>query len=78
MRAPAAASRAAFECCSTGVRFPTMIKWSHEAPSGDVPQSWDETDDSKDAGEYTLPGEAGFIVDGMARSEVYDGVGEVG
>lgn len=55
----------ALDCFKSGVRYPTMIKWSHQAPTGDVPVSWDETDDSLDAGEYTLPGEAGFIVDGV-------------
>lgn len=48
-----------------GLRYPTMIKWSHEAPTGNVPDNWDETDETRDAGEYTLPGDGGFLIDGV-------------
>jgi hypothetical protein len=48
-----------------GLRYPTMIKWSHQAPTGAVPQQWDETDETIDAGEYTLPGDGGFLVDAV-------------
>lgn len=56
----------ALDVSKTGVRFPTMVKWSHQAPSGDVPQSWNENDETLDAGEYTLPGDGGFLVDGCS------------
>lgn len=49
----------------TGARYPTMIKWSHQAPTGNVPQQWDEADETIDAGEYTLPGQGGYLIDGV-------------
>lgn len=48
-----------------GTRYPTMIKWSHQAPTGAPPNQWDETDETIDAAEYTLPGDGGFLVDGV-------------
>lgn len=54
----------ALDVSKAGVRFPTMVKWSHQAPTGDVPQTWSVDDESIDAGEYTLPGDGGFLVDG--------------
>lgn len=47
------------------VRYPTMIKWSHQAATGAVPNNWNETDETIDAAEYTLPGEGGALVDGI-------------
>lgn len=46
-----------------GTRYPTMIKWSHPAAPGAVPASWDETDTSKDAGEYELKETDGACID---------------
>lgn len=37
-----------------GTNYPHLVKWSHPAIPGGVPSSWDETDPSKDAGEYPL------------------------
>lgn len=34
--------------------YPHMIRWSHPADPGAVPSSWDETDETKDAGESEL------------------------
>lgn len=45
------------------VLHPNMIKWSDQAPTGGVPTSWDETDETRDAGEYTLPSEGGDTLD---------------
>ena len=63
----------ALDVTKQGVHFPTMIKWSHEAPTGDVPLSWDETVETLDAGEYTLPGgqeQGGFLIDGFPLRDV--------
>lgn len=49
----------------SGTRFPHMIKWSSQAPTGNVPQSWDTDDETNDAGEWVLPGEGGYLVDGV-------------
>lgn len=47
-----------------GVVYPHMFKWSHPADPGTVPTSWDETDPTKDCGEFDLPDvNAGLLVD---------------
>lgn len=49
-----------------GVNFyPTMVKWSHPADPGTVPPSWDETDETKDAGETVLAETSGQCVDAV-------------
>lgn len=53
----------AFDITKTVTRYPTMIKWSDRCPTGGVPISWDETDETKDAGEWTLPSDGGYLVD---------------
>lgn len=55
----------AFDVTKAGVRFPTMIKWSHQSPSGQVPLSWNEADETGDAGEWTLPAVGGYLVDAV-------------
>lgn len=53
-------------------RYPHRVKWSHSADPGTVPNSWDETDDTKDAGENDLTDIArGFIVDGRPLGDVF-------
>jgi len=47
----------------SGVRYPTTLKWSHPADPGFVPQSWSETDPTKDAGEYTFSETGDWLVD---------------
>ena len=42
--------------------FPYMVKWSHVADPGTVPDSWDETDATKLAGENTLAETEGHVV----------------
>jgi len=36
------------------VSYPFTLKWSHPADPGTVPISWDETDVTRDSGEYTF------------------------
>jgi hypothetical protein len=55
----------ALDVTKSGVHNPYMIKWSHRAPEGGVPTSWDETDETLDAGEWDLPAEGGWVVDGI-------------
>lgn len=55
----------ALDITKSGTRYPNMIKWSHEAPSNGVPIDWDETDETIDAGEWTLSAEGGFLVDAI-------------
>lgn len=55
----------ALDCTINGERFPNLVKWSHQAPTGNVPDNWNELDQTKDAGEYSIPGEGGYLVDGV-------------
>lgn len=40
----------------------SLVRWSHPAAPGEVPASWDDTDDAFDAGRATLP-QGGVIVE---------------
>lgn len=53
----------ALDVTKTGVRDPQMVKWSHGAASGGLPSSWDETDPTKDAGEYSISDSPGYVLD---------------
>lgn len=46
------------------VDYPYMVKWSHPADPGALPSSWDQTDATKDAGEYDLAEGGDIIIDG--------------
>lgn len=47
----------------SSVEYPTTLKWSHPADPNTVPSSWDETDPTKDAGEYTFSDTGDWLVD---------------
>jgi len=48
-----------------------MVKWSHSADPGAVPDSWDETDETKDTGEVELSDTgAGIIQDGVPLRDI--------
>jgi len=53
----------ALDVTKSGVRDRQLVKWSHPASAGAVPVSWDETDPTKDAGEYSLADTVGGLVD---------------
>lgn len=56
----------AFNVTKVASVYPHMVKWSHRAQPGTLPDSWDETDNTKDAGEYELPDPiSGQIVDAL-------------
>lgn len=59
----------ALDVDKNGTRDPRMIKWSHPAASGAVPTSWDETDATKDAGEFSLADTEGRVVDSVTLRE---------
>lgn len=44
----------AFGMTKSGTEYPHQVKWSHAADPGTVPTSWDETDETKGAGEVDL------------------------
>ena len=45
--------------------YNTMLHWSDAAPSGSVPDSWDETDTTRDAGKVELSDTPGALLDGQ-------------
>ena len=53
----------ALNLTESSVNFPNKIKWSSSADAGNIPQSWDETDPTLEAGEVILAGTQGEIVD---------------
>lgn len=46
-----------------GNHYPQMVKWSHPADPGTPPITWDETDETKDAGETVLAETPGACID---------------
>ena len=54
-----------------GTPYPYMVKWSHPADAGTVPVTWDETDPTKDAGEYDLSEGFDTIVDGLSLRDAF-------
>jgi hypothetical protein len=55
----------ALDITKTSTRFPYMVKWSHAAVPGSLPDSWDETNVVKDAGEQDLAETPDSIVDAL-------------
>jgi hypothetical protein len=53
----------ALDITKGGVRDRRLVKWSHPAVAGTYPSSWDETDTTKDTGEYSLGETEGQLVD---------------
>ena len=56
----------ALDVTKGGTRFANMIKWSHSAPDGGVPTSWDAADNTLDAAEWVLASEGGVLLDGIS------------
>lgn len=61
----------ALDVTKSSTQFPQMVKWSHPAAVGALPSSWDETDATKDAGEYELADSLGFIHDGLPLRDMF-------
>ncbi|MHB0978398.1 MAG: hypothetical protein ACYC1K_03315 [Minisyncoccota bacterium] len=53
----------ALDITKGSARYPTMVKWSHSADPGTVPNSWNEADPTKDTGEVSLSQSPGFVLD---------------
>lgn len=54
-----------------GQNFPYMVKWSSPADPGSVPSTWDETDETQDAGQVDLAESTGHIVDGLPLRDAF-------
>lgn len=52
----------ALDVTKSSTRYPFMVKWSHPSTGG-APTNWDETNTTKDAGEYSLSQSPGFCLD---------------
>lgn len=61
----------ALDVTKSGTRYPYLVKWSHPADPGAVPSSWDETDDTLDAGEYPLAETSDILIDGMRLKDSF-------
>lgn len=53
----------ALDVTKVGTRYPHMVKWSHPADPGTVPTSWDPTDTTLDAGEYSMTETSDKVLD---------------
>jgi hypothetical protein len=60
----------ALNLIKNGVRYPSTLRWSHPADPGAVPSSWDITDATKDAGEYTFSQSGDWLVDSLPLRDV--------
>ncbi len=61
----------AMDVTKSGVRYPTLFKWSHPADPGGIPPSWDETDATYLAGEFPLSATPGRLIDGLAMKNSF-------
>lgn len=53
----------AANCTESGIVYPTRVRWSGSALPGSIPQTWDETDITNDAGYIDLSDTPGPIID---------------
>lgn len=51
--------------------YASMVKWSHAAAPGFIPDSWDENDTTRDAGELDVAETDDEIVDGLALGNTF-------
>jgi hypothetical protein len=61
----------ALDVTKGSVRDPYMVKWSHVAEPGAVPDDWDETSATNDAGEYTTAETPDILLDGMPMGDAF-------
>lgn len=61
----------ALDITTSGTHFPFLVKWSHVADPGSVPSSWDETDETLDAGENPLAETGGHLKDGIILQDQF-------
>lgn len=53
----------ALDVTKEGVRFPWMVKWSSAAAPGTVPETWDPSEPTREAGEFQIGEEGGELLD---------------
>lgn len=52
-------------------RYASMVKWSHAAEPGTLPDSWDEADPTRDAGELDVAETDDDITDGLSLGDTF-------
>lgn len=55
---------------NTSINYPQRVQWSHAAVAGSVPDSWDPTDDTRDAGFFDIVETPDFVVDCMTLRDL--------
>jgi hypothetical protein len=66
----------ALDITKSGTRYPNLVKWSSSASAGSVPDDWDESDATIDAGENYLSDRTGFIIDALTLKDTFVIYGE--
>lgn len=61
----------ALNITKSGTNYASMVKWSHAAEPGTLPDSWDEADPTRDAGELDVAETDDEIVDGLALGDTF-------
>lgn len=56
----------ALDTTEAGTRYPHKVRWSHTAPAGGIPSSWDFADPAVDAGQAFLPDTGGYVLDSLS------------
>lgn len=52
-----------------GIEYPRMVKWSNEADPESLPVTWDETDETRDAGEFNLSQSGDNVIDAVPMAD---------
>lgn len=66
----------AMDITKASVRYTNLVKWSSSANVGQLPDSWDESDETLDAGETPITESAGFLKDGIPLGDSFIIYGE--
>jgi hypothetical protein len=61
----------ALDVTASGTNYPRMVKWSHASTHNSVPSSWSISDNTKDAGEYSLEATQGKLLGGRQLKDAY-------
>ena len=61
----------AMDVTASGTNYPRMVKWSHTATHNSVPSTWSISDNTKDAGEYSIESTPGKVLGGLQLKDAY-------
>lgn len=60
----------ALDVTESGTRYRTMVRWSHPADPNTLPETWDHTDEEKDAGRVELSSTPHPVTDALALGDM--------